>query len=86
MKYHKNNINRIFKISPVIIYDAETDKNYMLKSGIHVIEYDDNSVSTIDVKNNTDLTNIEEFEIKLFKKSKQKIIYDISKNDKMLGF
>lgn len=84
MKYHKNNINKIVKIAPIIIYDTRQDKKYKNKDGIYFIEYDDDTISTIDVKNNVDITNIVDYELLIFNKSKMKTIFDISNNDKTL--
>ena len=84
MKYNKRNIVKISKVAPVVIYDATDDKKYLNKSGVHIIEYDDASISTLDLTNNVDLTNIDNIEIDLFSKSKIKVIFDISINDKKL--
>ena len=84
MKYHKNNINKIVKIAPIVVYDVKEDKKYNHKEGIYFIEYDDNTISTIDVKNNVEITNIEEIELYTYNKSKMKTIFDISKNDNKL--
>lgn len=84
MKYHKNNINKILKISPIVAYDTKADEKYILKKGVYFIEYDDNTISTIDVKNNVDITNITEIELMVYNKSKVKTIFDISINDKKL--
>lgn len=82
MKYHKNNINKICKVAPVIVYDATEDASYILKQGVYLIEYDDKTISTLDIKNNVDVTNFENVEIKVYNKSKIKTIFDISINDK----
>lgn len=84
MKYHKNNINKIIKIAPIIASDTTDNKKYILKNGVYMIEYDDKSISTIDVKNNIDITNIEQIELYTFNKSKIKTIFDISLNDNLL--
>ena len=84
MKYHNKNIIKIDKIAPIIIVDAEEDKKFLNKNGVYIIEYEDNSISTIDLKNNVDLTNIDNIEVGLFEKSKKETIFDISINDKML--
>lgn len=81
MKYHKNNITKVVKIAPVYIYFPNYEESFKLKHGVHIINYDDNTVSTLDLKNDIDLTN-ENMEIMFNKKSKMKTIFDISKNDK----
>jgi hypothetical protein len=82
MKYHKNNINRIDLIKPIVVYDTITKEHFMLKHGIYFIEYDDKTISTIDIKNDMDLTNIDTMELKVFNKSKMKNIFNISNNNK----
>lgn len=85
MKQHKNNITKIAKISPIVIHDVKEDKKYKLRKGVYFIEYDDNTTSTIDIKNNIDITNAVDYELLLMKRSKMKVIFDLSKNDKKLG-
>lgn len=82
MKYHKNNINRIDLIKPIVVYDTNTNEHFLLKHGVYFIQYDDDTISTIDVKNNIDITNIIDMELKIYSKSKTTTIFDISKNDK----
>ena len=87
MKYHKNNVDKIYKVAPVIVYDATEDASYILKQGVYLIEYDDKTISTLDIKNNVDITNFENIEVEIYNKSKIKVIFEdrysnISNNDK----
>jgi hypothetical protein len=68
-------IKNIAILKPIIVYNAKEDKNYISKKGCMIVEYIDNTRNTLDLLNNVDLTNITEYEYKIYDKTKIKYIF-----------
>ena len=70
------NIKNIALLSPVDMYNKEEQATYISKKGVILVEFEDNSRRYLDISNKVDITDYEEWEIKLNNKSKMKYIFE----------
>lgn len=70
------NIKNIAVLSPVDMYNKEEQATYISKEGVILVEFEDNSRRYLDISNKVDITDYEEWEIKLNNKSKMKYIFE----------
>lgn len=69
-------IKNIAIIKPVKMYNKDDDSFYLNEKGLMLVEYEDNSRRYLDVANRVDITDYEEWEPVLDKKSKMKFIFE----------
>lgn len=70
------NIKNIAIVKPVKMYNKDDDSFYLNEKGLMLVEYEDNSRRYLDVANRVDITDYEEWEPVLDKKSKMKFIFE----------
>ena len=70
------NIKNIAIVKPVKMYNKGDDSFYLNEKGLMLVEYEDNSRRYLDVANRVDITDYEEWEPVLDKKSKMKFIFE----------
>jgi hypothetical protein len=70
------NIKNIAVLSPVDMYNKEEQATYINKKGVILVEFEDNSRRYLDISNRVDITDYEEWEVVLNKKSKMKYIFE----------
>ena len=68
-------IKNIAILRPIIVYNAKEDKNYISKKGVMIVEYIDKTRRELDLLNNIDLTDITDYEYKIYKKTRIKWIF-----------
>lgn len=69
-------IKNIAIIKPVKMYNKDDDSFYLNEKGLMLVEYEDNSRRYLDLAGNVDITDYEEWEPVLDKKSKMKFIFE----------
>ena len=68
-------IKNIAILRPIIVYNAKEDKNYISKKGVMIVEYIDKTRRELDLLNNIDLTDITDYEYKIYKKTRIKYLF-----------
>lgn len=69
-------IKNIAIVKPVKMYNKDDDSFYLNEKGLMLVEYEDNSRRYLDIANKVDITDYEEWEPVLDKKSKMKFIFE----------
>jgi hypothetical protein len=70
------NIKNIAIVKPVKMYNKDDDSFYFNKQGLMLVEYEDNTRRYLDIVNRVDITDYEEWEPILDKKSKMNYIFE----------
>ena len=70
------NIKNIAVLSPVDMYNKEEQTTYINKKGVILVEFEDNSRRYLDISNKVDITDYNNWEVVLNKKSKMKYIFE----------
>lgn len=70
------NIKNIAVLSPVDMYSKEEQATYINKKGVILVEFEDNSRRYLDISNKVDITDYDNWEVVLNKKSKMKYIFE----------
>lgn len=74
------NIKNIAILSPVDMYNKEEQATYINKKGVILVEFEDNSRRYLDISNKVDITDYNNWEVVLNKKSKMKYIFEGDKD------
>lgn len=73
-------IKNIAILSPIVVYDVEKDLNFVSKKGCIIVEYIDNTRNELDLQNMVDLTDNNDYEYKIYNKTKIKYLFKGSEN------
>lgn len=69
------NIKNIAVLKPVNMYNKKEEKMFLNKSGLILVEFEDNSRRMLDIDNKVDITDYKDWGVMLNKKSRLNYIF-----------